>query len=202
MKEQKPRLVLVSSAAVYGDQGDYDYTEKNIRSPISPYGFHKYSAEILCESYSRSFGVEVSIVRLFSVYGEGLCKQLLWDALNKFSNGQNEFLGTGSELRDWIHVEDAAELLTLAGVRSQLKFDIYNGGGEIATCRDILEKLGKAYGANSEVLFNNLTHKGNPHRLTSDGHYTKNILKWQPNISLDEGLQRYISWFSSFNINK
>lgn len=195
--EPRPRLVFVSSAAVYGDKGDTDAMETSVRSPISPYGFHKLAAETLCESSSRFFDVPVSIVRLFSVYGEGLRKQLLWDGLNKFSHGQSQFFGTGNELRDWIHVEDAARLLALAGLTEQANFEIYNGGFEHATTREVLTRLASASGYDQKIAFNNETHRGNPHRLTSDRGHTKRLLNWTPTIRMQEGMERYVAWFKT-----
>jgi len=193
----RPRLVFVSSAAVYGDQGDTDTMETSMRSPISPYGFHKLSAEMLCESSSRFFGIPISIVRLFSVYGEGLRKQLLWDAMNKFDRGEGQFFGTGNELRDWIHVEDAANLLTLAGLSPQSDFEVYNGGFEHASTRDVLQHLARAYGFGPTVAFNGETHKGNPGRLTSHCGKTSRLLGWTPTVRLQEGMNRYVTWFKS-----
>ena len=189
------RFVLISSAAVYGDQGDSDATENSVRSPISPYGVHKMAAEALCESYSRFFAVPVSIVRLFSVYGEGLRKQLLWDAVNKFRAGENQFFGTGNELRDWIHVDDAAALLALAGLAQQSSFEVYNGGAKHATTRQVLDRLAQAYGRAHAIAFNGETHRGNPRRLTSDWSHAARLLHWKPEVLLDDGLLRYASWF-------
>ncbi|MEJ7138197.1 NAD-dependent epimerase/dehydratase family protein [Amphibiibacter pelophylacis] len=194
---RRTRFVLVSSAAVYGDQGDFDVTENYLRAPISPYGVHKAAAEALCESYSRFFGVASSIVRLFSVYGEGLRKQLLWDALNKFRRGENQFFGTGNELRDWIHVDDAATLLTLASHKLQSTFEVFNGGAVHATTRQLLDGLACAYGHVGGIHFNGELHKGNPSRLTSDcGHATR-LLNWAPQVKLENGLARYAAWFKS-----
>ena len=195
----KCRVVMVSSAAVYGDQGDIDATENATRAPISPYGFHKVAAESICDSYSRFFSVPVSIVRLFSVYGEGLKKQLLWDALNKFKKGQSQFLGTGNELRDWIHVADAARLLALAGLSSQSEYEIYNGGNEKATTREMLTHLAAAYGYDKKIVFNSETHIGNPHRLTANNTHARRLLNWTPMVSLKPGLQRYVDWFQALS---
>jgi len=191
------RVVMVSSAAVYGDQGDIDATENATRSPISPYGFQKVAAESVCDCYSRFFSVPVSIVRLFSVYGEGLKKQLLWDALNKFKRGESQFFGTGNELRDWIEVADAARLLALAGLLPQSAYEIYNGGNEKATTRDLLTRLAHAYGYDGKIVFTNETHSGNPHRLTANNVHARRLLNWNPAVSLQCGLERYVDWFQS-----
>jgi UDP-glucose 4-epimerase len=189
------RFVLVSSAAIYGDQGDTNASESSVRAPISPYGVHKLVAETICESYSRFFNVSSSVVRLFSVYGEGLRKQLLWDALNKFNNGEVKFFGTGNELRDWIHVEDAARLLALAGISTQSKFEIYNGGSEHASTRYVITSLAFEWGQNQHPVFSGETHKGNPHRLTADCSHSKRLLDWSPTVRLEKGLKRYVNWY-------
>jgi UDP-glucose 4-epimerase len=188
-------VVLTSSAAVYGDQGDVDLIEGSIRVPISPYGFHKVAAEALGESYARFFGGKVSIVRLFSVYGEGLRKQLLWDAANKFERNAPEFFGTGDEWRDWIHVEDAASLLCAAAFRSREPLEIFNGANAKATTSTVLSRLGAMLGSGHPPTFNAETHVGNPRRLTADDSSLRSRLDWAPTIGLEEGLARYADWF-------
>jgi UDP-glucose 4-epimerase len=191
----RPRLVLVSSAAVYGDQGDLDAVETSLRAPISPYGVHKLTAEILCESFNRFFDVPISIVRLFSVYGEGLRKQLLWDALTKLGRGDTQFFGTGQELRDWIHIDDAARLLCTAALAPQSRFEIYNGGSHHATTAEVLRRLAAEAGLKSTPVFNGRIHTGNPRRLTADRGNTHRLLSWNPTVTLEEGLRRYAAWF-------
>jgi UDP-glucose 4-epimerase len=189
------RVVLASSAAVYGDQGDVDLTESAVRAPMSPYGFHKLFAESLCDSYTRFFGVRVSMVRLFSVYGEGLRKQLLWDAMNKLMRGDLSFFGTGHELRDWIHVSDAARLLRLAAENARSPFEIYNGAHSKATTREVLNTLATMAGVGSPVQFNGQVHSGNPRRLTAECAHATTQLGWEPRVGLDEGLSRYVAWY-------
>lgn len=194
---ESARVVLTSSAAVYGDQGDVSLAETATRSPISPYGFHKVAAESLCDSYSRFFGVQTSIVRLFSVYGEGLRKQLLWDAMQKFARGERAFFGTGHELRDWIHVDDAARLLCKAANEPQAAFEIYNGGHTQATTRTVLTALAGHAGSVPVPSFSGETHIGNPRRLTANCGHARRQLGWNPEVDLDSGLLRYARWFQS-----
>ena len=196
-RDPRVRLVLASSAAVYGDQGDVDATETATRAPISPYGYHKLMAETLCDSYSRFFEVPISIVRLFSVYGEGLRKQLLWDAMQKLRRGDATFFGTGHELRDWIHVSDAASLLCAAAAEPQVGAEIYNGGHEHATTRQVLTALATQGGSDLAPVFNGETHTGNPRRLTGNSRHAQRQLGWQPKVGLDEGLLRYARWFAT-----
>lgn len=195
-----PRVVIASSAAIYGDQGEVDLTESATRSPISPYGFHKMMAEDLCNSYSRFFGTRISVVRLFSVYGEGLRKQLLWDAAQKFDRGENQFFGTGHELRDWVHVDDAAGLLCAAALDDgQSTFEIYNGGGTHATTWQVLKEIGQLFTPAQIPVFSGQTHIGNPRRLTSDRTHAHRQLGWAPAVSLLSGLTRYVDWYASIS---
>ena len=154
------------------------------------------ASENVCRSYSRFFGVDVSVVRLFSVFGEGLRKQLLWDAMNKFSCGTNEFLGTGGEMRDWIHVEDAARLLCHAATQEQGSFEVYNGGNVKATTKDVLSRLARAAGVSLEPRFSGEAHVGNPSRLTACCGHARRKLQWSPQVELDDGLVRYADWFN------
>ena len=191
------RLVMVSSAAIYGDQGDVDLVEGSSHTPISPYGFHKAIAENLCDSYSRFFGLRISIVRLFSVYGEGLRKQLLWDAAHKFARGERGFFGTGHELRDWIHVEDASRLLVAAALKPQRTLEVYNGGHVQLTTHQILTVLASQFSADIRPEFTGETHSGNPRRLTSDSRHAMDQLGWVPATSIEDGLRAYAAWFKS-----
>jgi UDP-glucose 4-epimerase len=194
-----PRVVVASSAAVYGDQGEVDLAESATRSPMSPYGFNKTICENVCDSYSRFFSVQTSIVRLFSVYGEGLRKQLLWDAMNKFSRGESQFFGTGHEFRDWIHVDDAARLLCMAAVAPQAPFEIYNGAHTKATTREVLTRLGHHSVPALEPHFNGETHAGNPRRLTANWGRARSQLGWEPQVELGTGLARYAEWFHTLS---
>jgi UDP-glucose 4-epimerase len=189
------RLVLVSSAAIYGDQGDVDLSETMAQTPISPYGFHKSVAETLCNSYSRFFAQNVSVVRLFSVYGNGLRKQLLWDAANKFKRGESKFFGTGHELRDWIHVTDAAALLCAAATTPQSRYEIFNGGHTQLTTSEILTRLAACLDGSPTPVFTGETHSGNPRRLTSDSNHARRQLDWAPAVDIDAGLRGYAEWF-------
>lgn len=191
-----PCFVLASSAAVYGNQGEQDMHEETRPNPISPYGYHKLIAEQLCDSYGRFFGVRTRVVRLFSVYGDGLRKQLLWDAMNKFSRGESTFLGTGNEMRDWIHVDDAARLLLLAATWKDAPHSIYNGGHIKATTRQVLSLLANAAQSLSAPAFSGEVHEGNPSRLTACTNRARDELGFECRVDLENGLNRYAEWFA------
>ena len=192
-----PKTVLVypSSAAVYGDVETVPIVESAPLRPASPYGVNKVMAEELCHSYARHFGVAVAIVRFFSIYGQGLRKQLLWDACRKMSSGEMTFFGTGQEVRDWLHVDDASSLLIFAAAVASPQCPVVNGGSgaEVANSM-LLEKLRRAVGASGPVVFSGAGRGGDPSRYVAD---TKQALAlgWSPRVALDDGIQGYVDWF-------
>ena len=192
---KETRFVLASSAAVYGNQNT-ELTENSILKPISPYGLHKQAAENICAEYSQYFGVKSSLVRLFSVYGAGLQKQLLWDAANKFKIANCSFFGTGNEKRDWIHVDDAARLLSEAALKDQSDFEIYNGCNYQASTSEVLTVLAKSMRVDLTPRFNNEEHIGNPKFLIGNNEKAVKLLNWTPAISLQDGLASYAQWLN------
>lgn len=187
----------MSSAAVYGSCEEGDSTESTLCQPVSPYGFLKLAGEDLCRAYNQSFGVRVAVIRPFSVYGNGLRKQLLWDAMNKLIANDYSFLGTGCELRDWIHVDDVSSLLCdVATDLSLPDFDIFNASHSQKSVRVILELL--ALAADQPQLqpaFTGAAHTGNPQRLTGSSEHAHKVLGWSPSVALEQGLSSYVKWF-------
>jgi UDP-glucose 4-epimerase len=166
-------------------------------TPISPYGYHKRIVEELLESYSRSFGIRVGIIRFVSIYGPGLTKQLLWDASAKLraaAGGSATFWGTGEETRDWISSDDAAELV-LAVARSDRDILVVNGAsGQRTTVQQVLEMLKRALDANTDVRFNGTVREGDPRFYHADIAEAL-ALGWKPALPLTEGIEQYARWY-------
>jgi len=190
------RVVYPSSASVYGTVQTVPIGENCPPAPISQYGTHKLMAEQMVTSYSRQFGTFAAIVRLFSVYGCGLRKQLLWDACCKFANNDTAFMGTGDEVRDWLHVEDAATLLMTAAEHASPGCPTVNGGsGQGVTVRDVLLHLGSSL-LQTEILphFSGAQRTGDPTRYIADTDSSK-AWGWLPTRRWTEGVEEYASWW-------
>ena len=130
-RRHKLRLIVASSAAVYGADHGGPIAENAGLVPMSPYGQHKLMMEQLCRSYATTFGIRSTVARLFSVYGPRLRKQLLWDICSRLQqDGRTLDLGgTGAEVRDWTDVRDVARLLAcIAEQPQQEAFRVINGG--------------------------------------------------------------------------
>lgn len=193
-------VVSVSSAAVYGAGHAGLIAENAVISPYSPYGIHKSMMESLCHSYAENFGLRVMIVRLFSVYGAGLEKQLIWDLCSKLAQAGSEPVmlgGSGRELRDWLHVSDAATLLWLARTRCDDASSIINGGTGIATSiSEVAGLVCEAWGGAPGVEFSGIARKGDPYSLVADC-VVATQLGFKPSVTLPEGIHAAVHWFKS-----
>lgn len=190
-------FIYPSSPAVQGNVGDKKITEDDPSDPVSPYGFHKKAAEELCFSYSKNFGLKVSIIRYFSIYGVGLQKQLLWDACLKIKNATEEvtFFGTGLETRDWLHVTDASALILNVVNNEKNKLSIINGGSGIkTTVADTIDKLIRSYNKPLIAKFNQEVKTGDPRFYQADITRARE-LSWAPKVELGDGILQYVNYF-------
>lgn len=197
VRAPQARLVMASSAAVYGAGHDGLIAETAACTPYSPYGYHKRMAELLLESYARNFGLHLAIVRLFSVYGPGLRKQLLWDACTRLAAGAEVLAlgGTGDELRDWLHVADVARLMQWAAKRASPEALVFNGGtGQPTAVREIAARLCSAWGEGRTATFSGKARAGDPIQLVADMTRV-HAAGFQPEQPWAQGIDSYVSWF-------
>ena len=188
------RIAFASSASVYGVTKSSPITEDVPVDPISPYGHHKAFVERLAAYYSRDFELSTAVVRLFSVYGIGLRKQLFWDACGKLARGERAFHGTGEERRDWLHVSDAAGLLVAAAENATTELLVLNGGSGTATSvKDALNMVTSSFGG-VPIQFTGATRRGDPTSYVA-GIGRAMALGWQPHIALTEGLAQYVDHY-------
>jgi UDP-glucose 4-epimerase len=192
------RLIVISSAAVYGAEHPGPIAENAALAPMSPYGQHKLMMEQLCLSYGFTFGIRSTVVRLFSVYGAHLRKQLLWDICNKLAQGQRTLMlgGTGEEIRDWTDVRDVVRLLARLGDQPQqetLRF-INGGSGRGTSVARVANLLIKYWGGEIAVGYSGIVRAGDPFSLLADdGGLREVVFDWQ--IPVDKGLEDYVRWF-------
>jgi UDP-glucose 4-epimerase len=189
-------VLFVSSAAVYGATHNGAIREDAPTLPESPYGTHKLVMESLCRSYAHNFGLRAVILRLFSVYGEGLRKQLPWDTCSSLArSGLARLGGTGREIRDWIHVADAAELIRLALTQASERCPTMNGGtGQRTLVREFAEEIAALWGNGARIEFSGEQRAGDPDSLLADTQRSIGI-GFEPKIDLRSGLRRYVDWF-------
>jgi UDP-glucose 4-epimerase len=189
------RIVHASSAAVYGDKHDGEIDEAALTAPVSPYGHHKQLMESAARFWGATFGVRSAAVRLFSVYGSGLHKQLIYDLCGKLaaSPGHVNLSGLPDATRDWMWIEDAAALLVTAGDLAGADSPIINGcTGEGRSVREMAELMVKAWGCNTVIEFDGVRRPGDPLHLVGSARRMLTT-GFRPRVDLAEGLRRTVA---------
>lgn len=203
-RTRKAKLIFFSSAAVYGNPRHLPVCEKSIPQPISPYGVHKYLAEVLLKEYSRLWDLSVTVLRPFSAYGPELRKQLLWDVGRRAVHASNNvksitLFGTGDETRDFIYASDVARA-ALHVMRSQAaeQFNVFNvGTGIESSISEVVSLLLQELDISLEVNFDGNARGGDPIAWRADMSKLEN-LGFKPQVELREGVHRVAEWIRSY----
>jgi UDP-glucose 4-epimerase len=196
------KLVGVSSAAVNGVCHSGRLDESAPTNPVSPYGYHKLMMEQLCQSYAGSYGLQCVVLRLFSVYGPGLRKQLLWDLCNRLqaSPAVIELSGTGNELRDWTHISDVVNAVELTASLASTEVPTFAVGSGCATSvRDIAQSVISVFaakGGQTMLRFNGNVRPGDPFSLVANPTRLE-ALGFACGITPLIGVPDYVRWFLS-----
>lgn len=188
------RIIFLSSAAVYGNPERLPITEDSVLNPLSPYALHKIMCEDICSYFKSHYSFDVKIVRIFSAYGNGLKKQLLWDMVNKAKQtGELNMFGTGNESRDYIHIDDLVFAIKLISESSSKKEFIYNiANGEEVTIRTIVNLFAK-YSGIKNVSFNGVIRDGEPLNWCADISKLKD-LGYSKKVDIEDGIEKYVLW--------
>lgn len=192
------RYLHLSSAAVYGNPSSLPVKETSPTSPLSPYGFHKLMSEQVCLEYCRIYGLRTAILRPFSVYGEGLRKQIFWDICTRLKYASSiELFGTGKESRDFLHISDLSVLVQKVLDQSDFTCSIYNAGSGVeTTLQSVAGFVEKNFRGEKKITFSGETRKGDPLNWKADISAIKK-LGFLPALKLEEGITNYIKWFHS-----
>lgn len=120
-------IILASSGSVYDSRNKTSFSEIDPLRPPSPYAAIKYASEGLAMSYNETFGMDIRIARIFSVFGEQMKRFFIYDLVKKLNNS-NEYIqlkGSGNQERDYLHVEDVASGLFYI-LKNGSKGEVYN----------------------------------------------------------------------------
>jgi UDP-glucose 4-epimerase len=190
----RTRLIYLSSAAVYGQPDELPVHESAAVRPVSPYGYHKRMAEMLCEQASQLFGVQTVIARVFSAYGAGLRRQVVWEAARQaVEDGRIRLHGTGEETRDFIHADDIARVIVLLAEKASPSGSAYNVASGVETSVSDLSHQIAARCGDCPVAFAGNRRGYDPERWRADAAKI-NELGFKPSVSLAEGLDDLLSW--------
>ncbi|MEB3228592.1 MAG: NAD-dependent epimerase/dehydratase family protein [Synechocystis sp.] len=190
------RLVFASSSSVYGNAETIPTTEQTPTQPVSPYGITKLAAEQLCHLYHHHFGVPITSLRYFTVYGP---RQRPDMAFHKFFRAtlQNQpitILGDGQQTRNYTYVSDIVVANLAAATSDQALGQIINIGGNacvsLETILNLIEKITQI-----PLEKNYLPYAvGDAKHTNADITLAAHLLNYRPQIDLETGLTKEWQW--------
>jgi nucleoside-diphosphate-sugar epimerase len=186
----RARLVLISSAAVYGQPEQLPIAEDAPLAPVSPYGRHRVEAEGL----AGASGVPLVIARVFSAYGEGLRRQVLWDiARRALDAGTVELSGTGEETRDFVHARDVAGAVCAMVRSGAFEGEVVNVATGVETSiAELAELMTRELGAGG-ARFSGAVRPGDPTRWRANVTRLRG-LGFEPTTRIEDGARAYARW--------
>jgi dTDP-glucose 4,6-dehydratase/UDP-glucose 4-epimerase len=189
------KFINMSSAAVYGNPLALPIAESVALNPLSPYGWHKLYAEQICKEYYYLYGVQTINLRLFSVYGEHLKKQIFWDIYQKsLRSKQIELFGSGKETRDFIYINDLLNAIECIINRGLFNGEALNiASGTETTIEEAANIFCHEIDQNINIYFNNITKPGDPLHWCADITALKSF-GYLPETSIIEGLTSTVKW--------
>ena len=188
------KVVFASSSSVYGNTEKIPIIENNERNPINPYGKTKLEDEFLAEKYSKK-GVSIIGLRYFNIFGKGQTGSYA-GVITKFVNKLKEkkspiIFGDGSQIRDFIFVEDIAQS-NLSAMLSKINFGFFNiGTGKTTTILQLAKFLIKLYNLEISPEFSDPLD-GDVQKSQANIKKTQQLLNWTYKIDIEEGLEKMI----------
>jgi nucleoside-diphosphate-sugar epimerase len=204
------RMVYASSSMVYERATDFPVTEDDVMEippPMSAYGFQKLAGEYYCEAYHDQYDVEYSIFRPFNAVGpreppgeEVGQAHVIPDFVMKILEKQQypmTILGDGSQVRSFTNVRDIASGVYRCALMEDAANDDFNlGSEEDIEMRELAAQIWERCDRDRKIEFETtepLQHDVG--KRVPSSRKAKDILGWEPEVSLDESLDEYIAWY-------
>ena len=198
MKEKGiKKFVLASTSSLYAGQPMPFKEDLPVNTPISPYAASKKAAEVMAYTYHYLYGIDVSVVRYFTVFGPaGRPDMSIFRFIKWIDEGTPiKLFGDGSQARDFTYVDDIAEGTILA-MEKEVGYEIINlgGGRNPISLKTIIEKLESLLGKKAKIEYKPF-NKADMKETWADIEKAKKLLGWKPKIDIDEGLKRTVEWY-------
>jgi CDP-glucose 4,6-dehydratase len=203
------QIVLASSDKAYGDHGGAPYSEEAALQGRHPYDVSKSCADLIGQSYAASFGLPVAVTRCGNFFGGG---DLNWNRLvpgtirSVLRRQRPVIRSDGSLVRDYLYIEDgAAAYLMLAeklASTPELRGEAFNFSNQHPLpVRALVDRILRLMKSDLEPEVLNQAQREIPQQRLS-AEKARRLLGWEPNFSLDEGLERSIDWYTARLLGK
>ncbi len=190
------KFLLASTSSLYGAHNPVPYREDADTSrPLSPYAASKKAAETLAYTYHYLHGLDVSVVRYFTVYGPaGRPDMSVFRFVRRIAEGEPIVVfGDGSQERDFTYVDDIARG-TVAALRP-LGYEVVNlGGDRPVKLSAIIEQISALLGRPAEID-RRAAHPADVPATWADVTKARQLIGWSPQVPIEEGLRRSVAWY-------
>ncbi|MBY6016075.1 dTDP-glucose 4,6-dehydratase [Qipengyuania gaetbuli] len=207
-KPESFRFHHISTDEVYGSlpaDPEIMFTEDTPYDPRSPYSASKASSDHLVRAWHETYGLPVVITNCSNNYGPYHFPEKLIPVviLNALAGKPLPIYGDGSNIRDWLYVEDHAEALLLVAERGE-EGRSYNIGGDnertnlelVQAICSILDRVQpRSEGLYSDLITFVTDRPGHDARYAIDASRIRDELGWQPSVTVEEGLERTVTWY-------
>ncbi|MEM7050427.1 MAG: NAD-dependent epimerase/dehydratase family protein [Acidobacteriota bacterium] len=190
-------FVFGSSSSVYGINEKVPFSEDDeINQPISPYATTKRTGELLCYNYHHLYGLKISCLRFFTVYGPCQRPEM---AIHKFTDliARGEavpMFGEGSSRRDYTYIDDIIDGV-VAALDGAFGFDIFNlGGAETTALSDLVQWIGEELDTEPRIEYLP-AQPGDVPITFADVTKAGRLLGYSPRVPIREGLRRSVAWY-------
>jgi UDP-glucose 4-epimerase len=191
------RFVFASTGgAIMGNQPP-PVDEESLPWPISPYGAGKLCGEAYLHAFAGSFGIRPIALRFANVYGpfsahkKGVVTRFIRAAL---AGGTFEIFGDGSASRDFLHVQDLCRGILLAAESGLSDVVLHLASERETTIRELAELILEIVGSDVEIVHHD-KRPGEVERNFANADRAKEVLGWEPELSLRDGMAETIEWF-------
>jgi nucleoside-diphosphate-sugar epimerase len=190
------KLVLASTSSLYAGQPMPFHEDLPVERPLSPYAASKKAAEVMSYTYHHLYGIDVSILRYFTVYGPAGRPDMAPFRFIKWIHEGTPItvFGDGTQTRDFTYVDDIARGTVLAA--KPLGHSVINlgGGKRPIALLDFIRMTEERLGKKAELVFQPMS-ASEMVDTSADIRKAKEVLDWEPEFDLEEGLDRTVAWY-------
>ena len=198
-RKNDSRFIFASSSHVYGKPKSLPIDENSILNPLSIHAQSKVQAETLCEEYAKLYGMKITIIRTFSIYGpKSPSYSIISRIVNQILKNQKIILGNTQTKRDFLYISDFLSAIDIIIKRNLIGCSKFNiGYGQSYSIQELSEKLLEISKKNLIVESDpNLIRNNDVEELVCDNSKIKQ-LGWKSQFTFDEGLSLVYNWFKS-----
>jgi len=198
-KYEVDKFIFGSSSSVYGINEKVPFSEDHVTDlQISPYAAAKKSAEQYCKTYNHLYDIPIAALRFFTVYGPRQRPEM---AIHKFASLMNQgesipMYGDGTSERDYTYVDDIVGGIVSA-LEADYDFEIFNlGNSETIQLRDVIELIGEKMCLEPKI--DQQPEQPGDVPITYAGvSKAKELLNYEPKVSIEEGIEKFVNWFQT-----